>query len=401
MSDLAGPSRGSYLAAMFTADRLSQLPPYLFVEIDRRKRAAIAAGRDVIDFGVGDPDQPTFPFIVDAMAEAIRRPPNHRYPLGLGLPAYREAVCAHMAQRYGVQLDPATEALALIGSKEGLGHLPLAVLNPGEVALIPEPGYPVYTSATLFAGGECHYMALKSESGWLPRLKDVPPDVCRRARLMFLNYPNNPTGACAPRAFLQEALTFARSNNLLLVQDAAYAETFYGERPPSVLELDGAKDHAVEIHSFSKTFNMTGWRIGFAVGNRHALAALAKVKNNVDSGVFAAVQEAATVAIQGIDRPELRRQMEMYRRRRDVLVGELQKAGWPVEPPPATFYLWAKPPARVESMDAVTRILDEADVVTIPGIGFGPSGEGHVRFALTVSEERTLEAARRIARMRW
>ena len=383
------------------ADRLSKLPPYLFVETDRRKREALAAGRDIIDFGVGDPDLPTPAFIVDRMAEAIRDPVNHRYAQGVGLLRFREAAASYFEKRFGVRLDTQSEVLSLLGSKEGIGHLPTAVVNPGAVVLVPQPGYPVYEAGAIFAGGECHTMPLREENGWLPRFGEIPVDVRRRARLMFLNYPNNPTGACAPRAFLEEAVAFAREYGILIAQDAPYSELSFDSRPESILQIDGAKDVAIEFHSLSKTFNMTGWRVGFAVGNRDVLAALAKVKSNLDSGVFQAVQEAAITGLQNIERPEVRGLVETYRRRRDVLVAGLRAAGWPVASPPATFFLWAKCPRGGDSQLVARRLLDEADVVAIPGAGFGACGEGFVRFALTVTERRAEEAVRRMQRLNW
>jgi LL-diaminopimelate aminotransferase len=388
---------------MWHAERLSQLPPYLFVEIDRKKRVAIEAGRDVIDFGVGDPDQPTHKFIVDRMAEAIRTPSNHRYALGVGSIGFRKTVTAFFTKRFGVALDPNSEIIALLGSKEAIGHLPTGVINPSDIVLVPEPGYPVYTAGTIFAGGKCHYMPLSEKNGWLPRLDAIPAEVRRAARLMYLNYPNNPTAACAPRAFFEEAVAFAREYGILIAQDAAYSEVYFDEkvRPASILEIPGAKDIAIELHSLSKTFNMTGWRVGFAVGNKDALAALAKVKSNCDSGVFGAVQEAAIAALEGVSRPEIGAQLMSYQRRRDILVPALQKAGWSIQSPQATFYVWGRPPKAGDSMATASRILEDANVVVIPGIGFGPSGEGYIRFALTVDESRTEEAARRLMKLTW
>ena len=385
------------------SERLSQLPPYLFVEIDRKKREAIAAGRDVIDFGVGDPDLPTHRFIVERMAEAIRDPANHRYALGVGMLEFRQTVADFFEQRYGIKLDPTTEIIALLGSKEGLAHLPTAVINPGDTVLLPEPGYPVYVGGTVFAGARCFTMPLRESNGWLPVLEDIPTEVRRTSRLMFLNYPNNPTAACAPLSFFQRAVDFARRHDILIAQDAAYSEMYFdaADRPPSILQVPGAMDVAVEFHSLSKTFNMTGWRIGFAIGNRTALASLAKVKNNIDSGVFGAVQRAGIAALRGIGRPEIAAQIDTYRRRRDVLVAGLREVGWSVAVPQATFYVWASCPGGLDSMSVASRILDEADVVVIPGLGFGRCGEGYVRFALTVDESRTREAARRLARIKW
>lgn len=383
------------------AERLTKLPPYLFAEIDRRKREAIAAGRDVIDFGVGDPDLPTPAFIMDRMAEAIRDPANHRYAEGRGMKLFREVVAEFFSRRFRVQLDPAVEVIPLLGSKEGIGHLATAVVDPGDVVLVPSPGYPVYTSGTVFAGGEPFVLPLTESNRWLPQLREIPEDTARRAKVLWLNYPNNPTGATASLSFFEEAVAFARRHDILIAQDAAYSEMTFDDPPPSILQVNGAKDVAVEFHSLSKTFNMTGWRVGFAVGNRDVLAALAQVKSNLDSGLFQALQHAAIAALAGIDRPEVRGLLDTYRGRRDVLVGGLREAGWPVHSPKATFYLWAKCPKDIDSMTVAARALEEAQVVVIPGAGFGMPGEGFVRFALTVPEDRTREAVHRLQAISW
>ncbi len=384
------------------ADRLAALPRYLFVEIDRKRAAAQAAGRDVIDFGVGDPDQSTPDFILAAMEHAIRRPEWHRYPSGWGLPAFRRQVAAFLAERYGVSVDPQREVLTLIGSKEGLGHLPLAVVNPGQAVLVPDPGYPVYRAATVLAGGTPFSLPLTEQGGWLPDLGAVAPDTARAAVLLFLNYPNNPTGATATRAFFDEAVSFARRYDLLIAHDAAYSELYLGdERPPSILEIPGAREVAVEFHSLSKTFNMTGWRLGFAVGNADVLDALARVKSNLDSGVFSAIQAAGIAAYAGCDRPEIARLRATYTQRAEILCAGLRAGGFRVNQPTATFYVWAGVPAGHDSLSTATRLLDEADVVCIPGSGFGPSGEGYVRFALTVRAERTRAAVERLAKIKW
>ncbi len=383
------------------AVRLNRLPPYLFVEIDRRKRAAREAGRDIIDFGVGDPDQPTPAFIVNAMKEAVHEARHHRYAPGVGYPEFREAAARFFQRRFGVELDPTKEVISVIGSKEALGHLPLAVVNPNDVALIPQPGYPVYESATLFAGGVPFAMPLRERNGWLPAFEEIPQDVLRRAKLMFLNYPNNPTSATATMDFLEKAVWVARSHEILIVHDAAYAEVYFEKPPPSILQVEGASDVSVEFHSLSKTFNMTGWRIGFAVGHADVLAALAAVKSNVDSGVFGAIQQAGTVALNRYDRPEISAQRELYLRRRDVLVAGLREAGWHAIAPRATFFVWVACPGGVDSMAVCSRLLEEADIVAVPGIGFGEHGEGFVRFALTVDEMRIREACTRIARLEW
>jgi LL-diaminopimelate aminotransferase len=383
------------------ADRLDQLPPYLFVEIDRKKREARQAGRDVIDLGVGDPDQPTPSFIVERMAEALTHPENHRYALGIGSPDFRRAVAAFFQGRFGVSVDPDREVVALLGSKEGIGHLPTAVVNPGQTVLVPSPGYPVYTSGSIFAGAKVHRMPLSERNGWLPVLEDIPVAILRQSRLMFLNYPNNPTAACADLAFFERAVAFARRHGLLIAQDAAYTELHMGAPPPSILQVPGAADVAIELHSLSKTFNMTGWRVGFAVGNADALASLAAVKSNLDSGVFGAIQAAAAEAIQHTDHVEVRALLDMYRRRRDALVSGLREGGWSVAEPQATFYVWVACPGGRDSLSVARRILEEQSVVVIPGIGFGAEGEGYVRMALTVEKSRLAEAARRIAAIRW
>lgn len=385
------------------ASRLDQLPPYLFIEIDRRKRAAIAAGKDVIDFGVGDPDRPTPTFIIDRMARTIYDPRNHRYPYDAGYPEFKQAAASWLAGRFGVRVDPAAEILTLIGSKEGLGHLPLAVLNPGEMALVPTPGYPVYNAATLFAGGVTHWMPLAEERGFLPDLDAIPAGVLAKTRLMFLNYPNNPTGAVASVEFFEKAVALARRHGFLICSDAPYSETFFddNDRPPSILQVPGAKECCIEMHSLSKTFNMTGWRIAFAVGNADVLAALAKVKGNMDSGAFGAVQQAAALALEQIDHPDVAAIRRTYRERRDALVPVLRQAGFATAMPRATFFVWSRCPAGYDSMGCATKLLEEAAIVAIPGVGFGPQGEGYVRFALTVEVDRIGEAGRRMGAVSW
>lgn len=383
------------------ARRLEQLPPYLFVEIDRAKEAALAAGRDVIDFGVGDPDRPTLSFVVEKMAEAIRNPRNHCYSLGRGKPPFRRAVADFYRRRYGVALDADREVMGLIGSKEGIGHLPIAVVNPGETVLVPQPGYPVYIAGAVFAGAKYHLMPLRAERGFLPDLTEIPADVYRAATLMWLNYPNNPTAACAPLSFYREVVAFAREHDIIVAQDAAYHDLYFEAPPAALLQVPGAKEVAIELHSLSKTFNMTGWRAGFAVGNADIVSALAATKANLDSGLFAAVEEAAATALANIDHPEVHAMREVYRRRRDVLAEGLARLGWEVNRPQATFYMWVRCPAGVDSMTAARRLLAEADVVVIPGAGFGAAGEGFIRFALTREEDRIREAVGRIGKLRW
>jgi LL-diaminopimelate aminotransferase len=383
------------------SQRLKALPPYMFLEIDRKQRQAVKAGKDVITFGIGDPDQPTPAFIRRRMAEAIEDPANHRYPLEQGVPQFRRNAAAFFEHRFGVKLDPTTQITAVIGSKEALAHLPMAVVNPGDAVLVPQPGYPVYHSATIFAGGQPHHMVLTEDNDWLPDLEAVPPNVRRKARLMYLNYPNNPTAAVAGLDFYRRAVEFARKNDIIIVQDAAYSEVYFDARPPSLLEVPGALDVAVEIHSLSKTFNMTGWRIGFAAGNADVLAALAAVKANVDSGQFNAIQAAAAEALAQADHVEVKAMLDVYRERRDLLVAGLQELGFGVQPPQATFYVWARCPDGYSSMDLATKLLDEAAVVIIPGIGFGQPGENYVRAALTVDLARIRQALERMGRLKW
>jgi LL-diaminopimelate aminotransferase len=383
------------------ADRLTKLPPYLFAEIDRKKREVRARGVDVIDLGIGDPDLPTAPHIIRALQDAAEKPEHHRYPSYEGMPTFRQAVADWYAKRFGVRLDAETEVLTLIGSKEGTAHMPLAFVNPGDVVLVPDPGYPVYAAGTWFAGGQCHFMPLRRANGFRPDLAAVPPEVARRAKLMFLNYPNNPTAAVASLDFFREVVDFARRHEILVCHDAMYSELkFDGYQPPSVLEVDGARDVAVEFHSLSKTYSMTGWRLGFCVGNAAAVAGLGKIKTNVDSGAFEAVQEAGTAALTGSqDVPEQYR--ATYQQRRDVVVDGLRRLGWDVDVPKATFFVWAPVPGGTDSRAFATRLLEEAGVVVTPGVGFGESGEGFYRIALTVGVDRLAEAMERLRKLAW
>jgi LL-diaminopimelate aminotransferase len=371
-------------------------------EVARKKRAALAQGRDVIDFGVGDPDEPTYPFVIDALTRALQNPLRHKYELGGGLPEFRQGVAAFFEKRYRVSLDPASEVLALIGSKEGIGHLPLAIVNPGQTVLIPTPGYPAYRAGVIFAGGKPYDLVLHADRDWLPDLDGLPPDVTRDAVLMFLNYPNNPTGAFGSLDFLTLAVDFARRHNIILAHDAAYNELFFTDkRPPSILEVPGAKDVAIEFHSASKTFNMTGWRVGFVVGNPDVVNALQRIKGNLDSGVFGAVQQATWEAYAGLDQPEIISARKMYYERAELLCEALQTLGFQANPPHATFYLWTRIPENCNSMDVCNRLLDEADIVGVPGSAFGPAGEGYVRFSVSVPTERIRTAAQRMRALSW
>ncbi len=376
--------------------RLQKLPPYLFAEIDRKKRELIAKGKDVIDLGVGDPDIPTADFIIDALAAAAKNPRNHRYALDQGMPEFRQEIRDWFGKRFNVKLDADKEILPLIGSKEGIGHLPLAVLDPGKVCLIPDPGYPVYRSGTLFAEGIPYTMPLLEKNKYYPDFDLIPEDVLRNAKLMFLNYPNNPTSAVADKAFFERAVAFAKKHGILIAHDAAYSEmTYDGFRSPSILEIPGAKDIAVELFSFSKTYSMTGWRIGFAVGNAQVLSLLAKVKSNLDSGIFQAIQIAGIEALKN-GQAELEKNLKIYQERRDLLVQGFKDLGWKIDAPKATFYVWIPVPPGYTSAEIALKFLEELNIVVTPGNGFGPNGEGYFRISLTVAESRLMEALDRI-----
>lgn len=380
------------------ASRIKHLPPYLFASIDRMKQEAVKKGMDIIDLSIGDPDIPTPGPIVRAMKKAVENPVHHRYPSYEGMLSYREAVAHWYKKRFNTKLDPRTEVLSLIGSKEGIGHIPLAFVNPGDVVLVPSPGYPVYPIGTLFAGGESFMMPLREENNFLPDLNRIPKGILKKAKLMFINYPNNPTSAVAPRGFFEEVIKFASKNNIIVCHDASYTEIYYDKKPLSFMQFDGAKEVGIEFHSLSKTYNMTGWRIGFAVGNSHVLAGLGKVKTNLDSGVFQAIQEAAIAGL-GLDQKMLLSIRNTYRQRRDILYKGLNKLGMHLVKPDATFYLWVKVPPRFNSMGFVTHLLDQAGVLSTPGNGFGDAGEGYVRFALTAPDKRIQEAVERIGRI--
>jgi LL-diaminopimelate aminotransferase len=381
------------------AERIRILPPYLFAEIDRLKREVAARGVDLINLGIGDPDTPTPPHIVDRLRDAAGNPANHRYPDYEGLLAFREAAARWMKARYGVTVDPATEVVSLIGSKEGVANMAVAFVDPGDVVLVPDPGYPVYHIGTAFNGGTSYRMPLRRQNAFLPDLAAIPDEVARRAKLLWLNYPNNPTGSVAPRSFLADVIRFAERHGIIVCHDAAYAEIYFGERPPSILELPGGRDVAIEFHSLSKTFSMTGWRVGFAVGHRELVAGLGKVKTNVDSGVFQAVQEAAIAALTG-DPAVVDRLRAMYRERRDVLVDGLNGIGLPCEPPAGTFYVWVPVPRGLTAAALATRCLTDVGVVVTPGNGFGESGEGYVRLTLCSPVARLREAVERLGTLR-
>jgi len=383
------------------ADRLKVLPPYLFAEIDRKKAELAEKGVDIISLGVGDPDLPTPPHIIERLKRASDITVNHQYPTYEGMPAFRQSVADWYSSRFGVDLDPEKEIVSLIGSKEGIAHIPLAFINPGEVVLCADPGYPVYRIGTIFAGGEPVNMPLLKENDFLPDLESIPDDILKRARMMFINYPNNPTAASADTDFFQSVVEFAAKNEIMVCHDAAYTEVYYDDEPPhSFLEIPGAKEIGVEFHSLSKTYNMTGWRIGFACGNPEVIAGLGSIKANIDSGIFQAVQEAGIEALGSDQKPvaDLRR---IYQKRRDLACDFLEKMGFAFSVPKATFYLWAGVPEGVSSADFASRVLSETGVILTPGNGFGESGEGYFRISLTVNDERLTEALTRMSRITW
>ncbi len=379
--------------------KLQALPVYLFLEMDKAKRKAAVEGRDIIDLGIGDPDQPTPSHVIDVLSQAARDQANHRYALDQGMPVLRLSIEAWYRRRFNVALNPDTEILPLIGSKEGIAHFPLAFLNPGEISLIPDPCYPPYKGGTILAGGAVHLMPLLEKNNFLPDLKHIPFLTRRKAKIIFVNYPNNPTNACANDEFYAELIDFANRNKIIIISDLAYSEISYdGYKPRSLLEFPGARDRVIEFHSLSKTYNMTGWRIGWACGNAKLIAALAKVKSNIDSGIFSAIQLAGVAAL-ATEQDFISSICRLYQKRRDILVGGLQSLGWKVIRPKATFYLWIKTPGNLDSINFAARLLKEADIVVTPGVGFGKYGEGYMRMALTVPEERIKEALGRLKKI--
>ena len=375
------------------SDRLKQLPVYLFAEIDKLKSQVKARGVDIISFGIGDPDLPTPKAIVDVLKKESEIDANQKYPSYEGLLKFRESVSNWYKKRFDVMLDPETEVLSLIGSKEGIGHLPLAFINPGDVVLIPDPGYPVYRAGTIFAGGIPYIMPLKEENDFLPDFSIIPNDILKKAKLMFLNYPNNPTSASADRHFFNEVVKFAKTNEIIVAHDFAYSEVYAGEKGnDSFLEANGAKATGIEFHSLSKTFNMTGFRIGFAAGNEEIIKGLGAVKTNLDSGVFQAIQLAGAYGLDN-ELKTVEDNNKIYKKRRELLVSGLEKLGYKVFKSDATFYVWAHvPKTGMTSKDFAVSLLNETGIIITPGSGFGEYGEGFVRFSLTISENRIKEA---------
>ena len=381
---------------MRTAKRIEKLPPYLFAEIDRKVAEARSKGADIISFGVGDPDLPTPQHVIEALNEGAADPATHRYPSYTGMPEFRESIANWYQRRFGVNMDAHEQVQPLVGSKEGIFHLPVAFIDPGDVALIPDPGYPVYETGTILAGGEPVLLPLLASNDFKPDLGAIPSDVLERARVLWLNYPSNPTSAVVDQAFFEEAVVFCKKHDLLLAHDAAYTEiTFDGYVAPSVLEVDGAMDVAVEFHSLSKTYNMTGWRIGWVAGAPQAIEAIKRLKTNVDSGIFDAVQRAGIAAIDG-PQDYLEECIDRYRHRRDLLCDGLKSMGVDVTPPKGSIYVWVPVPEGHTSETYTKYLLDEAALVVAPGTGYGPSGEGFVRFSLTIADERLEEGVERL-----
>ena len=379
-----------------TAKRMDNLPPYLFAEIDRKKEALQAQGVDVISLGIGDPDRPTPQRIIDAMHKAIENPRNHQYPAYAGSKPYREACAEWMRRRFGVTVDPATEVLAMIGSKEGIAHLFPAFFDSGDYVLVPGVGYPVYTTGAILLDAKVHYMPMNESTDWLADFESTPAEILAKAKMMFISYPNNPSAVAAPVEYFDRAIAFAKEHDLLIVHDNAYSEIgFDGYVAPSFLARPGARDVAIELFSCSKAYNMTGWRVAFAVGNAKAIKALGTVKSNIDSGIFTAVQDAAIEALLG-PQDSIRELNALYQRRRDLVMGALSKIGLSAATPKSTIYVWAKVPDGYTSADFASKVLEEANVIVAAGTAYGPSGEGFIRMSLTTPDARLEEAIARI-----
>jgi len=373
---------------MNLAKRLNRLPPYIFVEINRRIAELKARGEDIISFAIGDPDLPTPSHIIEHMCQAAHDPANHRYPETAGLPELRQAIAEWYERRFGVTLNPAKEVLPLIGSKEGIGHIALCLIEPGGLALVPDPGYPPFSMGTILAGGEPYFMPLKEENDFLPDFEAIPGEVADRAKLMWLNYPNNPTGAIAGLDFFEKAVRFAQQHDLAICHDAPYTEVAFDDyKPPSFMQTAGARKIGVEFHSLSKTYHMTGWRIGMVVGNVDMVDALFRVKSNLDSGIPQAIQYAAVEALRG-SQQHIAEHNAILQQRRDKLLEVLNEIGLKARIPKATFYIWAKIPQGYTSMDFTKKLLDEAGIAVTPGNGYGKEGEGYIRLSLTISDDR-------------
>ena len=384
---------------MKLSHRLDKLPPYLFVEINRKIAEKRARGEDIVSFAIGDPDIPTPEYVIECLCQAAHEPVNHRYPETAGLPELCQAISQWYHRRFGVTLDPSKEVLPLIGSKEGIGHISFCFIDPGDIALVPDPGYPVYSMSTLLAGGEPYFMPLTEKNDFLPDLNAIPEKITEKAKLLWLNYPNNPTGAIAELDFFQKAVRFAKKHNLAICHDAPYTEVaFDGYQPPSFLQVSEAREVGIEFHSLSKTYNMTGWRIGMAVGNAPMIDALFRFKSNLDSGIPQAIQQAAIKALNG-PQDSIAEHNAIYQRRRDKLVKALNDIALRARSPKASFYIWVRVPDGYTSVGFTAELLDKANVAVTPGVGYGNGGEGYVRLSLTLPDDRLDEGISRL--LKW
>lgn len=386
------------MSVMEVSQRLKSIPPYVFAEIDKKRQAKIAEGVDVINLGIGDPDQPTPRHIVEAMHDALENPANHHYPPFGGMKEYKEAIVAWCKKRFGIDIDVNNEVTSLIGSKEGLHNTIMAFIDKGDINIIPDPGYPVYRTSTILAGGEPYFMPLTPENNFLPDLDAIPEAVLKKAKLLMISYPNNPTAGVADLAFFEKAVAFCKKHNIMLCHDLAYSEmTFDGYKAPSILQVKGAKEIAFELHSLSKTYNMTGWRIGFAIGHSEAIKAIAKIKSNIDTDIFKPIQLAAVAAMNG-PTDHITYCNNLYIERRDLAVERLNSLGWNIKPSKATFYMWIPTPTGMSAADFAGIMLDKAGIVVPPGTAYGPNGEGFVRMSLCVEKTRLAEAFDRMAK---
>lgn len=378
------------------ADRLKRLPPYLFAEIDRAKKQLISQGKDLIDLSVGDPDLPPPAFLITELKKALADPKMYHYPSYQGTAEFCRSISDWYRRHLNINVNPENEIWSLIGSKEGLAHLVLALVNPGDVVLVPDPCFPMYRSSVSFAGGIVHSIPITKDNDYLPDLSRIKPSIARRTKLMLLNYPNNPTSAIATQEFYHEAISFAAKYGIIICQDAAYADIYYGKRPISFLEVKGAKEVGVETRSFTKMLNIAGWRVGWLAGNERVVKATGQLKTNVDSGLFTAFQKACTVALKKGE-PSIAKLRQIYQERRDVLADGLQELGWRVMIPNATFYLWVEIPASsAGSIETSKQLLEKCAIAVTPGVGFGTNGEGYIRFALTAPKHRLTQAIMRL-----
>jgi len=382
---------------MKVARRIENLKPYLFVEINKKIAEKRAKGEEIVSFAIGDPDIPTPPHVVNKLCETAKDPANHRYPDSEGLPELHNAIAEWYKKRFDVTLDPATEVLPLIGSKEGIGHIAFCTIDPGDFALVPDPAYPVYAIGTQLAGGRPYYLSLKESSGFLPNLNGIREDILQKTRVLWINYPNNPTGAVADIGFFNQVVEFARKYNILVCHDGPYSEVaFDGYQPVSFMQAEGAKDVGIEFHSLSKTYNMTGWRIGMVVGNAQAVGALRTLKSNLDSGIPQAIQYMAIEAFKG-PQDSISEHNNVYQRRRDLICEVLNNIGLVATPPKASLYIWAKVPDGYNSVDFTSDLLDQVGVAVTPGVGYGRSGEGYVRLSLTIPDASLVKGLSRLA----